>query len=139
MAVVVTAWAATQWAQQIIGQLAWPGNWSVHLFVNFYHPTPFSDVSDFKECSWPGYSPFAINSGSWVNTSGFQPVSVWAYPLLTWVFDPSGQTPQTVFGYWVEAGGHVLYAEAFAAPFPIPPEGGEVPINLYWTDEQCAE
>lgn len=136
---VVSAVAATLWGDLILGRTVFAGNWTVHLFINFIQPTPYSTVADFTECSWPGYSSFELQAFEWVPAQSTSPTPTWAYPLLTWVFDPSNQPQQTVFGYWVEQAGQLMYAEAFAAPFPIPPEGGQVPINLYWTDEQCAE
>jgi hypothetical protein len=136
----VVTWAATEiWGYMILGTRGFGSRWMVHLFVNFYQPTAYDTTGNYTECTWPGYSPFQLDPFEWVNTSGQNPVAQWAYPLLKWEFDPSGQAQQTVFGYYIEQDSILLYAEAFSAPFPIPPEGGQVPINLFWTDEQCAE
>lgn len=136
---VVNVAAVQIWGGMILGQRGFgPGNWNVHLFVNFHLPVDDDTVGQYTECTWPGYSPFELNPFEWVFETPRGAVAVWAYPLLTWVFDAAVGPQQTAFGYYVEQNGVLLYAEAFTAPFPIPAAGGTIPIQLFFTDEQCA-
>lgn len=138
MAVVVNVAAIQIWAGTLLGQRPFGLNWFVHLFVNFYMPTAFDTEGNYVECTWPGYTPFEINPQEWSLLDVREPVGIWQYPLLTWIFDPAAGMQQTVFGYWVEQNSVVLYSEAFTAPFPISPNGGQIPIQLFFTDEQCS-
>lgn len=100
-------------------------------------PTTEDGLGQYTICSWPGYGGQLIQSSSWKGGAVLG-VAHYTYPLLTFNFDPSGQAQQTIFGYLVHDGnGGLLYAEAFPAPFPIPPEGGKVPMILNWADQQC--
>jgi hypothetical protein len=136
MAVVLTYAGLQAWAQAILSS-AFLDNWSVRLFVNLRSPLPQDNLALYTQCSWPGYSDFTLNFLEWVaaptNTG-----SPWSYPLITFNFDASNQPQQTVFGYVVySVTGLLLYAEAFSAPFPIPPAGGSIPLQLFWSDQQC--
>jgi hypothetical protein len=136
MAVVLTYQGLNVWAQEILASVA-VGVWTVRLFVNLRTPLPQDVLGLYTPCTWPGYSDFQVNPSEWV-ASNTNTGSPWSYPLITFNFDPSGQPQQTVFGYVVfSPAGLLLYAEAFSAPFPIPPGGGSIPLQLYWTDQQC--
>lgn len=132
----ITTQGADYYAQVILGQRA-ADTYQVLLFVNFHLPSVNDTLAQYTECTWPGYSRFTLKSSEWTGlaTSG---LATYQYPLLTWVLDASAHVQQTVFGYAVlTESGTLLYAEAFSAPFPIPPEGGQIPIQLFWADEQC--
>lgn len=136
MSVVLANVGLQEWAENILGQKA-ASAWLVRLWINFYTPTPNDVLATYTACSWPGYSDFGINPSQWV-PSGSGSQSPWTYPLITFTFDPSGQPQQTVFGYLVYNGlGTLLYSEAFSAPYPISPQGGSLPLQLFWQDKQC--
>jgi hypothetical protein len=138
MGPVITRQALARFGNLAMGRDTFQTNWIIHLFVNFHVPTYLDLVSDYVECTWPGYAPLVLFPLSWEVISSSGDFAEYQYPLLTWNLDASGQGGQTVFGYYVEQGGLLLYAEMFPAPFPIPPDGGQIPIQLYFTDEQCA-
>jgi hypothetical protein len=136
MAVVVNYQALSYWAQNILGQ-ANARQWTVRLFVNLHTPLPQDALTQYLPCTWPGYSDFLLNPTEWspAQTSSGSP---WTYPLITFNFDAASIAQQTVFGYVVfDGGGVIMYAEAFSAPFPISSQGGSIPIQLFWTDQQC--
>ena len=138
MSVVVNQYLINLTAKVILQIGSNPGNWTYHLFVNLYSPTQQDVVANFVECTLPGYSPFSIVPARW--TGGLQPgvIASYQYPQLTWVFDAYTTAQQTIFGYWVQDGaGNVVFAELFPAPFPVPPQGGELPLIPTWTDKQC--
>ena len=138
MAVVVTTFGADYYARVILGIEPVQG-YSVHLWVNFRTPQVNDSWPIYTECTWPGYSPFSLNPAEW--TGGAQNgVATYSYPLLTFNFDASDDPQQTIYGYAVlSSDGTLLYLESFSAPFPIPPEGGSIPMVLHWTDEQCTD
>jgi hypothetical protein len=138
MSVVLNQYCMNLTAQLILQLGTNPGHWSYHLFVNLYNPTPQDTPLNYIECTLPGYSPFNILPANW--TGGIQPgpLAKYQYPQLTWVFDPYSTAQQTIFGYWVQdQTANVIFSELFPAPFPVPPQGGELPLIPTWTDEQC--
>jgi hypothetical protein len=113
--------------------------WTVRLFVNVRAPTPADTLANYTACSLPGYSDFNLDGSQWAGGIVSPGVALFTYPQLTWVFDPYTSAQQTIFGYVVFGNGKVMYAELFPAPFPIPPAGGQLPLILTWTTEQCAQ
>jgi hypothetical protein len=138
VAVVITTEGANYYAQVILN-IREAADLDVLLFVNDWTPTAEDTTGNYTECTWPGYSLFSLTASEWTGGAAGG-VANYSYPLLTFNFDPSGQVQQSIFGYYVVADtGELLYAEKFGAPFPIPPEGGSIPLLLFWTDEQCKE
>lgn len=136
MAVVVTTTGADYYARVILGIIG-VQQYQVLLYVNLRSPAVNDTLANYTQCTWPGYSPIVLIPAEWTGstTNG---VATYQYPLVTWAFDPSNQAQQTVYGYLViDQGGDLLYAEQFAAPYPISPQGGTLPLILQWTDEQC--
>lgn len=140
MAVVVNQYLVNLAAGLILGIGQNPDKWTFHLFVNLYTPTPQDSVSNYTECTIPGYSPIQLNPSLWSGGIVAGPRAFWQYPMITWVFDAYATAQQTIFGYWVQdSTGNVLYSELFPAPFPVPPTGGELPLIPTWSDEQCPQ
>lgn len=120
----------------VLGQGSWQPM-QVLLFTNFTSLSPATILANLVECTAPGYSRFVINPGGWTSTLPANP-ALFQYPTLTWVFDGPGAPPQVIFGYAVLLSNVVVaWAENFPAPFPIPPEGGELPLTLFFSDKQC--
>ena len=138
MSVVVNQYLDNLAARVLLGLAGNPGGWSIHLYVNLYAPTPQDTVSSYVECTLPGYSFVTFQSSQWSGGISPGPIAVYTYPQITWTFDPYQSAQQTVFGYWVQdSSGSVLYAELFPAPFPVPPQGGELPMRPTFSTEQC--
>lgn len=134
--VVITTQGVCWFGQVLLGQAGF-ATWIVHLYVNLWTPTTEDTIATYRECTWPGYSAVTLEPVQWVGTC-VRGVATFNYPLITFNFDPAPNPQQTIFGYYVTtSSGVLLYAEAFSAPFPIPPDGGEIPLLLVWTDEQC--
>lgn len=137
MAVVVNNELVLHDIKLLFGQEAYYA-WSLRLFVNMRVPTPTDTLANYTACTIPGYSDFGLDGNQWTGGISVPGVALFTYPLLTWNFDPYGGG-QTIFGYVVFGGGNkVMYAELFPAPFPVPPEGGQLPLILTFTTEQCA-
>lgn len=139
MAVLVTTGGADYFARLFLG-IEQRRNLLVLLFVNYRTPTVNDTYYNYTECAWPGYSPVLLLTAQWQG-SAVNGVASYEYPLITFNFDAaSGQPPETVYGYLVVSDDYqLLYLEAFAAPFPIPPEGGQIPLIMTWVDEQCTD
>jgi hypothetical protein len=137
MSVVVNNALAIHAAKLLFGTDSYQ-SWIVDLYVNIYSPTPVDTLAQYVLCTLPGYSAFGLNGGQWAGGIVSPGVAQFTYPLITFNFDAYGTPQQTVFGYVVSMSGLVLYAELFPAPFPVPPAGGQLPLILTWTDEQCA-
>jgi hypothetical protein len=136
MAAVVTTFAADYWAQVLLGRKPAP-TYIVQLYVNLRIPTTEDTVGNYTLCTWPGYSGVILQPGQW-SGGAVLAVATYTYPLVTFNFDASGAAQQTIFGYIViDQAGNLYWAEAFPAPFPIPPGGGSVPLILNWADQQC--
>jgi len=115
-----------------------PGGWEYHLYVNLYSPSPLDSAASYLECTIPGYGPIGIVPAEWTGPALSGAIAQWVYPKITWTFDAYTSSQQTIFGYYVtDASGKVLFSELFPAPFPVPPQGGSLPLIPYWTNEQC--
>jgi hypothetical protein len=138
MAVIVNDYVILQQLEAVIGQIAFQGAWLVSLYVNYWPPTTGDTIVRYQECTWPGYSAQKLQPQNWTVQIADPGVRKATYPLVTFNFDASGQAQQTIFGYYVSDGnGNVYLAELFPAPYPIPPQGGSLPLMLTWTQEQC--
>jgi hypothetical protein len=136
MAVVVSSHLVYQINRLLFGQTT-AVSWYVDLFTNVLVPTCLSQLGDFDLCTLPGYSRFALNGLVWAPVD--QPnacVAEYQYPTITFNFDPYAGGV-TIFGYVVSDGTQLNYSELFPAPYPIPPAGGELPLMLLFTAEQC--
>lgn len=135
--VVVTSQGA-QWFGNLMLGINVYAQMRIRLFTNLHLPTCEDTLLNYTELVWNGYSGLILSPNTWNLDAVGSCASEYSYPLLTWVLQPGGGAPQTVFGYYVSnLTGLVLWAEAFAAPFPIPPEGGNIPINLFFSDKDC--
>jgi hypothetical protein len=140
MAVVVNQYLLKLSGELLLSLSSNPGSWQYHLYVNLYAPTYQDTTASYVECSLPGYSPLALIPSEWVGPELVGPVAQWQYPTITWVFDPYVTAQQTIFGYYVtDATGGVVFSELFPAPYPVPPSGGELPVQPFWTNEQCPQ
>jgi hypothetical protein len=136
MAVVVNNALLLHAAQLLFGnEASYP--WTVDLYVNLVAPLPSSPLSSFVLCSLSGYSAFQISGSQWAGGLQSQGVVFYQQPLMTFNFNAYASAQQTIFGYVVHNGSTVLYAELFPAPFPVPSNGGSLPLLLTWSDEQC--
>jgi len=91
-------------------------NLTLHLFTNNIMPQE-DDVSGmYDEPVGGGYAHKTLLAGDWIITEGGP--SVMAHPRQDFIF--SGiPVPATIYGYFVRAGGLVLWAERGAAPFTV--------------------
>jgi hypothetical protein len=136
MAVVVSHHLVYYIDRLLFGQTTYVP-WFVDLFTNVLVPNCLTDLSAYDICDLPGYSTFALNGNSWSIVG--QPnecIAEYQYPQITYNFDAYAGGV-TIFGYVVSDGTNVLYSELFPAPYPIPPAGGELPLVLLFTAEQC--
>lgn len=136
MSVVVNNELVLHATKLLFGQEAYYA-WVVRLYVNIRAPGVADNLAQYVACSIPGYSDFNLDGSQWTGSISTPGVAVFTYPQITWTFDPYVTAQQTVFGYVVYGIGKVMYAELFPAPFPIPPSGGQLPLILTWTSEQC--
>lgn len=138
MSVVVTTYGALFWMEVMLGIVP-QQIYQVILFINNITPSWGTELLQLTECTWPGYQRVTLDADFW-SLQALNGVAQAEYPTLTYVFDPAAQAQQTIFGYAVigASGQQVLYLEAFPAPYPIPPAGGQLPLSLIFVDEQCS-
>jgi len=99
-------------------------DWSCHLFQNDYTPIPGSDISNYTECTFPGYSSAVIPVADWGTvTVSAHVASSTLSSELEFTADSSGFSSQSVYGYYVLDSADVYkYGERFSDTRTIHPD-----------------
>lgn len=100
----------TQWATLT--------DWEIHLFQNDYSPGPGSELTDYEECDFAGYTAEPLDMTGWGSTTIADHVAQTAQvtPAEFTADDPIGAT-QTVYGYYItDDVGEYHWGERFATP-----------------------
>lgn len=105
----------------IVNELIGAGNFLdaavIHLYKNDYTPGPATVVGDFTEADFTGYAASAIVVWGTVLTD---PSNVAYVAGDAKTFASTGSAvPNTIYGYWAQGAGGLMYAERFDAPIPI--------------------
>jgi hypothetical protein len=136
MGVVVYTQGVDNMTTLALGQHG-PQQLEVHLYVNDHAPQPNDSQAQYTDCTWPGYDSYRPFPSDWVGSSN-NGVSYYQTPQITFLFDPSTEPQQTIYGYYVFGFPTVMYyGELFPVPYPIPPTGGNLSMILLWAMEQC--
>jgi hypothetical protein len=98
---------------------AGPVHTTIKLAIGAFTPTKDSVPGDFTEAGFDGYASKTITSWSAAYLVNGNQAEIAPGVALTWI--PTGTvTPQTVVGYWLEAGdGTYLGGEIFANAVPM--------------------
>lgn len=110
------------------------------LFVNNIIITDCTNViSDFTQCSAPGYAGVDLVPGNWVGAIT-SCVEDDVYPTITYTLTGPGAPPQTIYGHYLidTAAGDLWWSATWGTPFAIPGGGGQVKVNLNWSDMRCS-
>lgn len=125
-------------AQFILGMSPTGPTLVFHLFVNNWEVGCTDILSDYTECTAPGYASQAADSAHWTGST-VSCVAGYTHPNLTFTFTGPGSPGQTIYGHWVGDVGtsRVFWAQSWATPYVIPAGGGSVVISPSWSDKQC--
>lgn len=111
---------------------------TVRLFVNNITPQCDDILSDYTECTAPGYAAETLTPGDWTGSTS-SCVVTYNYPTITFTFTGPGVPGQTIYGHLVEDSdtGDLWWAGLWTTPYTIPPLGGAAELTIVWSDKQC--
>lgn len=96
-------------------------------------------ITDFVECTAPGYAAEALVAGDWSGAL-VSCAAEWDYPQITFTLTGPGVPGQTIYGHYLVDTTAVdwWWAGLWTTPFVIPAGGGEVKVTLNWDDLKCS-
>ena len=100
------------------------------LFSSNTIPVPTTGLSDLTEVSQTGYAAITLTNTNWlVAASPLTGAAVASYAEQTFTFS-SAAGGVDIYGYYVTDSSGLLWLERFsAAPFSVPPAGGQLMIT----------
>lgn len=112
---------------------ALPSPLRVHLFVNDFIPDWTSTLTDFNEATFPGYTPGTASFPNPPSLNFDNAAEIDAGSPA--VFNSTGPSGQTAYGYWVDNGTYdkIWWCERFASPVTFFITGSFVQIALGFT------
>jgi hypothetical protein len=133
MAAVVSDAGLALMAAQILGQNP-QENLMLQLFNDGSLVNPAAPLGDFPNTPLPGGGPQLLVASAWANGS-ISGKGDFTYAIVTFTLGPS-VSGDTIYGYVVYSGttNTVLWYDFFPLPQVLPPTGGNVYINLEFTD-----
>lgn len=92
-----------------------PDAFLIHLYTNNYTPVKDSELADFTEAAYTGYSPVALARSSWSSPETVGGYAQCVYGTAPLEFAPESGT-DTVYGYFVTDADETvcLWAEGFS-------------------------
>ena len=107
----------------------------LRLFTNNITPQESDVLSMYTECTLPGYHYVEMLPRNWTLNTAIREAT-YAYATATFTFTANGGGV-TLYGYMLTNadGGVLLWAEAFPNPVPVPAMGGDIDVQVIWTDK----
>ena len=108
------------------------------LFTNDYTVTCTDILTDYTECSAPGYAPVDLVGGDWTEYVS-ECVLTAAYPTFNISFSGPGDPAQTIYGYYLIAGelGVLYSSNNLSSPYSLPAGDSVIAVSLSWVLGQC--
>ena len=117
-----------------LGRISLRVNFFCRLYTNEWFPARNDVLTDYVECTLPGYDYFEMLPAGW-NPVPAPPEATRVYSTINFTFDAnSGGT--TIYGFILTNadGGVLVWAQAFQEPLSVPSMGTTLPLSVTWTD-----
>lgn len=132
---MLTVVGARYLLQVQLGIIALRVNFFLRLFTNNITPAESDVLSMYTECTLPGYSYEEMLPGNWT-LHAHPREATYVYQTVTFTFTANAGGVSLYGFYLTNAdGGVLIWAEAFPSPAPVPSLGGDVDVQVPWTDK----
>lgn len=131
----VLTYAGAEYLLQVqLGIISLRVNFFLRLFVNEWFPARNDNLSDYVECTLPGYAYEEMLPHNWSQQPS-PPEATYTYATVTFTFNANAGGV-TLYGFYLTNadGGVLVWAEAFQEPLSVPSMGTTLPLSVTWTD-----